>query len=190
MNSRILAVIAFAAALGIFFFYINPTLSGPIASSKAAIASDVTALAAADKYTNQVTKLQNAEKTIGAANLARLSLLVPDSVNNIGLILDLDALAARSGIQVSSIDVAPQTSGSDSSAQDGSNQSASSPYQSMDFSLSGTGGYTAFKAFVAGLEKSERLLDVQEISIQGSDTGVYTYRMKIRLYWLRQTPAL
>lgn len=190
MNSRLLAVIAFAVALGIFFFYINPTLSGPIAAAKSSIATDESALAAAATFTAQVKKLQDAEKAIGTNNLNRLSLLLPDSVNNIGLILDLDALAARSGLQVSSIDVAPIAQSTDSTmgpADTGSAQAGS--YQSMDFSISAAGSYSALKTFLGGLEKSQRLLDVQDISLQGSDTGIYTYKMKIRLYWLRQSPS-
>ena len=38
---------------------------------------------------------------------------------------------------------------------------------------------------MAGIEKSLRLLDVQDLVVKGSDTGVYTYQMHIRFYWLR-----
>jgi hypothetical protein len=41
------------------------------------------------------------------------------------------------------------------------------------------------QTFLTGIEKSARLLDVQDILVTGSDTGVYTYQMTMRLYWLR-----
>ncbi|MBU6214587.1 type 4a pilus biogenesis protein PilO [Patescibacteria group bacterium] len=183
MNSRTLSIVAVIVALGIFFGYINPTLSGSIADTKTKIASDDKALAAASSFAAQVKRLTDAQNTIGSANLARLMLLLPDSVNNIGLILDLNALAAKSSISVSAIDVSPIAQAS--ATVPGTGPGIQSPEQSMDFSLTLVGTYSAFKTFLAGIEKSQRLLDVQDLSIQGSDTGVYTYKLKIRLYWLR-----
>ncbi len=184
--SRILAFVAFVVSLGIFFFYVNPTLSGSIADIKTGIASDDSALAAAATFSAQQQRLVDAQKTIGASNLARLALLLPDSVNNVGLILDLNALAARSGLQISSIDVSPLAQAAAASKDVAAIPSGvQTPEQSMDFSLKAVGTYSAMKTFLTGIEKSQRLLDVQSLSLTGSDTGVYTYTMKIRLYWLR-----
>lgn len=187
MSSRILAVVAFAVALGIFFFYINPTLSGPIASAKLDIASDENALAAADTFTAQVKKLSDAQKAVGPANIARLELLLPDSIDNVGLIIDLNALAARSGLHAANIDVAPVAKASDAAPANAADTGSVSagPYQSLSFTLSALGSYTALKTFLSSLEKSQRLLDIQDLTVQGSDTGIYTYTMNIRLYWLR-----
>ena len=55
---------------------------------------------------------------------------------------------------------------------------------SVDLSLSAVGTYTSFKTFLGSMEKSERLIDVKDIVIRGSDTGVYTYQMRARIYWL------
>jgi len=55
----------------------------------------------------------------------------------------------------------------------------------VDLSLSAIGTYTALQNFLRGVEKSVRLLDIKDIVVKGSDTGVYTYQMKLRLYWLR-----
>jgi len=187
MNSRILAVVAFATALGIFFFYVNPTLSGPVNDTKVGIASDDRALAAAGAFATKVAKLTKAQEDIGAENLASLFLMLPDSVNNIGLILDLNALAARSGVSISHIEVSPLAENSATSASSAATlpTGAQNLEQSLDFSLTVESSYAAFKTFLDALEKSKRLLDVQDISIQGSDTGVYTYLLKVRLYWLR-----
>ena len=59
------------------------------------------------------------------------------------------------------------------------------PVRSADLSLSAIGTYSALQAFLAGIEKSARLLDVRNIVVNGSDTGVYSYKVTIRLYWLR-----
>lgn len=185
MNSRILPVLAFFVAIGIFFAYITPTWSGAIATTKAAIALNDHALSAAEEYTKQQNALISARSAIDPSNLARLSTFLPDSVDNVGLILDLNALAARSGLSLSGIDVvADEANGARNNTQ-GALPVAVNPVGSVNLSLSATGPYTALHSFLSGVEKSARLLDVQDIVVKGSDTGVYTYQMTMRLYWLR-----
>lgn len=188
MNSRILPILALLAAAGIFFVYVSPTWSGPIAAAKAAIANDDQALAAANEYAAEQNELASARNAIDPADLERLSIFLPDSVDNVRLILDLNALAARNGLSLSNIDVAASAASSESSegAAPGSipAESAISPLVSVDLSLSAVGTYSALRDFLRGIERSARLLDVRNIVVNGSNTGVYTYQMNLRLYWL------
>lgn len=189
MNSRILPILALMVAVGIFFVYVTPTWSGSIATTKATIASDDQALTAATEYANQQNELATARSAIDPTNLTRLATFLPDSVDNVGLILDLNALAARSGLSLSNIDVTTNAAASTGSTNPNSAGAlgavAASPVGSVDLSLSAVGTYTALQTFLGGVEKSERLLDVRDLVVKGSDTGVYIYQMKVRIYWLR-----
>lgn len=189
MNSRILPALALMLAIGIFFAYVNPTWSGAIAATNAAIALDDEALAAADQYAKQQNALASARAEISQENLARLSTFLPDSVDNVGLILNLNALAARSGLSLANIDVLTDTSNTvqnTSGATAGARSAAAkNPVGSINLSLSAVGTFTALQAFLHGVERSARLLDVQDLVVKGSDTGVYSYQMTLRLYWLR-----
>lgn len=188
MSNRILPVFALIIAIGIFFVYVSPTWTGSITATKKAIASDDQALAAAQTYADQQSQLAAERDKIDPPDLARLATFLPGSVDNVGLILDLNALAARSGLSLSNIDVAvPTASGGSTNSSAAGAQSAigTSPIGSVDLSLSAIGTYTALKAFLSGVEKSQRLLDVQDLGISGSETGVYTYRILLRIYWLR-----
>lgn len=185
MNNNILPSVALIVAVGIFFIFINPTWTVGIAATQAAIAADDQALTAADVYTKQQNQLSSARDSIEPSNLAALVTLLPNSVDNVGLILDLNALAARSGLSVANIDVITNASG-----QQGTNAgtlplTARNPVGSVDLSLSAVGTFTALNTFLNGIEKSARLLDVHDLVVKGSDTGVYTYQMTLRLYWLR-----
>jgi len=189
MNNNILPSVALVVAVGIFFIFINPTWTVEIAATQAAIAADDQALAAADVYTKQQNQLASARDGIDPANLAALITLLPNSVDNVGLILDLNALAARSGLSVANIDVITNASGQQGTSA-GTNTgalplTALNPVGSVDLSLSAVGTLTALKTFLDGIEKSARLLDVHDLVVKGSDTGVYTYQMVLRLYWLR-----
>lgn len=187
MNDRILPLLALLLALGIFFLYVNPAWSGSIAETKAAIALDDQALDAANQYAAQQNTLASSRNAIDPSYLTRLSTFLPDSVDNVGLILDLNALAARSGFSLSNIDVISNATAGGGSATPSQGLPAigMNPVGSIDLSLSAAGTYGALQSFLAGVERSARLLDVRDIVVKGSDTGVYNYQMSIRLYWLR-----
>lgn len=187
MSTRILPLVALFVAIGIFFLYVSPTWSGSIGAIKTAIAADDQALAAANQFAAQQNTLASARDAIDPADLTRLTAFLPDSVDNVGLILDLNALAARSGFSLSSIDVISKTTSvaTASAGQQGLPAAGASPLGFVDMSLSAVGTYTALQSFLSGVERSARLLDVRDIVVKGSDTGVYNYQMLLRLYWLR-----
>ncbi len=186
MTNRILPIIALIIAIGIFFGYINPTWNGSIATAKAAIASDDQALAAANAFAVQQNQLVQARAAINPADLTRLATFLPSSVDDVGFILDLNALAARSGISLSNINVMTNgTSAGSGNSSTAGFSAATDPVGSIDLSLSAVGTYAALQAFLSGVEESERLIDVRAITIAGSDTGVYNYGITMRIYWLR-----
>ncbi|MGH7175119.1 MAG: GspMb/PilO family protein [Minisyncoccia bacterium] len=179
--SRLIPLILIVAAVSIFFFYIDPAYTGSIQAAQTAIASDNQALAAAAAYTAKENQLAAARDQIPPGDLARLAQLLPPSVNNVETILDLNALAARSGLTLTAVDVSSDSSGNSTAAVGTVDQSLGF----VDLSISATGTYQAFRTFLAGIESSERLLDVQALSVKGSTTGVYSYSMTLRLYWLK-----
>ena len=186
MNERIIPSVALLLAVGIFFVYVNPTWSGSVADSKNVIALDDQALEAAQLYTAQQNSLATSRNAIDPAFLTRLSIFLPDSVDNVGLILDLNALAARSGLSLSNIDVVSNIAGAAKTAMNqGLPAARANPVGSVDLTLSAVGTYPALQAFLVGVERSARLLDVRDVVVKGSDTGVYNYQMALRLYWLR-----
>jgi len=210
--SRLIPFLAIVFAIALFFLYIKPTYSGTIADTRQQIASYDQALAAADRFQKKEAELTQARAQIPAESLARLSEFLPDGVNNVQLILDMDALAARSGVTLSDF----STQGSDSSTDDQSQAStpsttaspdagmdagavpgpdmamggtgaltSSSPIDSLTLTFKATGTYDAFRSFLSGMENSLRPLDVIDLDVTKSDTGVYAYTMSVRIYWLR-----
>lgn len=185
MNNRFFAFIALLFAVGIFFVYINPMWTGQIADTKASIADIDKALAAAKEYAARQQQLATERDAIDPAGLTRLNTFLPDSVDNVRIILDLNALASRTGFALSSIDVTGNAKGTSGNSSESLSSTDVSPVGSIDLSLSAVGTYTAFQNFMQGIERSQRLLDVRDLSVSGSNTGLYTYAMTVRLYWLR-----
>lgn len=211
MNSRALPLLGIIVAVLIFFGYVNPMWKGPIATTKAAIASNNAALSAARAYEAQQSQLTAARSSIDPAALARLTSFLPDSVDNVRIILDLDALAGKSGLVLSNINVAQSQSSSGSGTSNASGASAiaqpgaagsmpgagaagargtqstqqGNQIGSIDLTLTAVGTYASLITFLNGIERSGRLLDLQTLSVSGSSSGAYSYQMTVRLYWLR-----
>ncbi len=192
MNNRLLPILVLILALGVFVGYVNPTWTGKVADIKDAIEANDYALAAAQSYLTREEELLQKRDAMDQNDLAKLSAMLPDGIDNVGLILALNALAARSGLALSNVDVSQPTGTTANSSQGFGGGSGSgldfgqvSPTGSVDLTLTATGSYAAFQGFLAGVESSERILDVRSISVQGTNTGLYTYQMTIRFYWLR-----
>ncbi len=180
MTSRLLPFFSLVLAVGLFFGYVSPLWNGKVADAKAAIADDNKALESAKRYVERQNQLATERDAIDPAALARLETFLPDSVDNVGMILDLDALGTRSGLALTSIDVAK-----DSQATSATAAVPSDPVGTIDLTLAAEGTYAALQSFLDGVERSERLLDVRDITVTGSNTGVYDYNITLRLYWLR-----
>lgn len=188
MISRLIPLLLVVAAGGLFFGYVQPTYSGSIATLTSENKNLDTALLAAREFKEKEVALTRERSTIPADQLARLESALPDSVDNVQLIVDLNSLAARSGVQLSQFDVSGGEGTEGETAVAVANDAAlasGEPTDSLEVSVSATGTYASFRTFLDGIEKSLRPLDVVELSVQDSSTGVYTYNMTFRLYWLR-----
>ncbi|MFI5260514.1 MAG: hypothetical protein ACHQU0_01845 [Candidatus Paceibacteria bacterium] len=183
MNSRVIPLLSLIIAIAIFFLYVNPMWTGTIANTKAAIAVDDQDLVSINQYIAQQNTLASERDAIDPTALASLSTFLPRAVDNVGLTLDLSALAVRSKLVVGNIDVVADSQSTGGAAA--SAAVAANPVGSVDLSLTVTGSFDSLQTFLSGVERSQRLLDVRDIVVKGSDTGIYTYQMTLRLYWLR-----
>jgi hypothetical protein len=195
--SRLLPLIAIVFALAVIFLYIRPTYSSSITQTRDQIKSYDDALAAADRFQQKEAELTQSRAQIPAESLARLNEFLPDGVDNVQLILDLNALAARSGMALSDFDTKNSSDGSSvatagqpitpsGTAGPGMDTLvSSSPIDSIDLTFKATGTYSSFRTLLDGMENSLRQLDVVNVDLDKSDTGVYTYTVTTRIYWLR-----
>lgn len=203
--SRALPFLALVLAALTFFGYIRPLWTGDIAALKAEIASDEAALAAADAFAKQEKALLQERAKISGENLARLSTFLPDYVDNVQIILDLNALTAESGLVLSGLSIDDSASQSEASTASATTPQTPAPMSGaqagpagivvaptaktkapghIDLHLTVSGTYAALQTFLQNLEHSRRLLDVRKLSIKGSDTGAYKHELVVRLYWL------
>lgn len=119
--------------------------------------------------------------TFPTSEVGRLQKLIPDHVDNVRLILDLDSMATKYGMRVRDVKIE-----SDSERKDSGGIGVSdSAYESVILSFTVSGSYTTFRQFLADLERSLRLVDVVGLSFTATDNGIYDYTFNIKTYWLK-----
>lgn len=185
MITRFFPVVFILIAIAIFFAYINPTYTGQIAQANAQIASYNSALQAAAQFNKQEALLVSEQSQIATSSIQRVTEYLPDGVDNVQLILDLNSLASRSGVALSDFSVVDNATSSPSATGSSIPTLTGGQTASLDLSVSATGTYSAFRTFLGAVEQSLRPMDVTELSVKDSSTGVYTYQMTFRIYWLQ-----
>ena len=179
------------AAIGLFVVYTNPGYNdvNALRTKQAAYNQALNNSQELLKVRNDLTDKYN---NMSSTDRDRLTKLMPDNVDNIRLIIDIQNIAlahgmnpkdikydARAGIQGSDTTATPLTPG------DLSNNQKSYGVFELEFSV--TGPYQNFLAFVKDLEQSLRLVDIESVTFQAADTGstAMKYGIRIRTYWLK-----
>jgi len=183
--SRLIPVAAILIALGLFFGYINPTITGPIAETKQKIKEYENALAAAKRFSEKLDQLDTERKAIPAESIVRLESLLPNGVDNVQLILDIDGLASRTGLVLSDFSTTEPEDREEQTISSGIQISNQAAVDSIELSTSAVGTYSEFRTFLASAEHSLRPLDLINLSVSTGEKGNYVYDMTFRLYWLR-----
>lgn len=146
-------------------------------------------------------KLQEERDTLGKKynaippeSLNRLSKFIPDSADNIRLIIDIQRIAQAYGLSLSSIRYdAGQTSAAPAPlapAAPSAVAAASNDYGTFNLEFSVSASYENFLKFIKDLESSLRLVDIQSITFTTDtsspiDTGRTLYTVKLSTYWLK-----
>ncbi len=186
MINRILPILIIVIAIGAFVGYIQPTYSKGVVPLQAQITQYDNTLTAAEDFNRREAELATQRNAIPQDAVARLVAFLPDGVDNIQLILDLNALAGRSGLRLSNFDIKGGDTGTESTPVSGTSplESASSLVEHIDISFVASGTYSQFRTFLDGIERSLRPLDVVQLTITDAPSGIYTYNLTLRIYWL------
>ena len=152
------------------------------------------ALANSKALENERDKLTQKFNSIGSDNLEKLRKLLPENVDNIRLILEIENIAAPYGMTLRDVkyNVAPIATADAGEIQGGIINSVSSDYGVWDLEFSTAGTYVNLISFLKDLESNLRIVDVSSIDFSSSGDNLnaatsqtYQYRFKIKTYWLK-----
>lgn len=146
-------------------------------------------------------ELTNKYNEISLENKDRLEKLLPDNVDNIRLIIEInDVVAAAYGMQLKDIkyDASKESSPTGKNAN-GQPVQASAPaqndgndYGTWNLEFSTEGSYGTFLNFLNALEHNLRMVDIAAIKFDSvvekdkkNPGDVYKYSFKVKTYWLK-----
>jgi Tfp pilus assembly protein PilO len=190
-------ILALAISGAVFFVYTQPAYSS-VKELQSGVDEYNAALDKAREFQDLKRSLLARYNTFGQDQLTRLSHLLPDHVDNVRLVLDLDRMATRYGMAVQNVAISrPQVSDNEITVI-GAIGGQKQKYDSLTLQFSTRGTYDNFVRFIENLESSLRIVELESFSVEpeqqqlkegepqtNSDDILYRYNITLRTYWLK-----
>ena len=198
-------VILIGIAVTVFFVFTNP-LYNDITAQRATAASYDEALSNSKALENERDVLTKKFNDINPDNLLRLQKLLPENIDNIRLILEIEKIASPYGMVLRDVKYSPTpaaagVAGNATSItpQGGGVPPPPTDYGVWDLEFSTEGTYANFLNFTRDLESNLRIVDISSVQFSSASTSnprtagtsidptteVYKYGFKIKTYWLK-----
>ncbi len=186
MARSLFAIIIIIASILGFVFFVGPQYS------------DITALRAEEAQLKDVLSnsrtlqakrddLLKKYNNFAPAELARLEKMVPNNADNVKLILELQTIASRYGLELRTAALSEEEETQRS--QRSQIQVATVDYGTISLDLVIRGSYEGFVSFMEDVEQSLRIIDVEALSFRAESANnqtVYQFNMSMNTYWLKQ----
>lgn len=184
MNRALLPLILIILSVTGFFMWVNPHVENIKVLKTQMIESD-SAMTSLKQLESAKLRLQNAESNFAKADTDKLQKLLPDNIDNIRLLLDIQGIASHYGVSIQDISVADQgqkTTAPSAQAIGPSNKQ----YGQMALSFSIGMSYENLMLFLKDLEKDLRLVEIKSISFAADNKNPNTYKVSVSInaFWL------
>ncbi len=181
-------LILIAVSVALFFFHIDPRYEA-VQGLQEQQDQYEQALVRAQELQTVRDQLLSRYDSFSQDDIARLERIVPDRINVVKLVADIDGVAAKYGIAVADIQVTDDTV--DNSNEVVSAESAM-PFMTTEIELTFNASYENLVSFLTDLETSLQVVDIVSIAFTpasggatGPQTGIYEYTIALHAYWLR-----
>jgi len=194
----LMPLILIGVAVSGFFVFTSP-LYNEVSALKSEVASYDEALKNSKALENERDKLVAKFNLINPEDLAKLQKLLPDNIDNIRLILEIEKIASPYGMALKDVkystidkDTKPNTSVTVPGIQGGGEAPESKKdYGVWNLEFSVSGKYADFINFNRDLESNLRIVDIDSVTFSSDGDAksnplqVYKYNFKIKTYWLK-----
>lgn len=192
--------LSLAISVSLFFIFIDPfykdikELKNDVSVYNKALTNSADLKKTRDILIDDYKKIKKEDKD-------KLSHLLPSSIDNIELILEIEKIANLYGMPIKDIKFDSKSIEDGSSSKivnvfAGGVPSANLSYGIFPMEFSVEGKYETFISFLKELEKNLRIVDVKSISFNSSSassldpknpdsSSIYSYSLKVQTYWLK-----
>lgn len=199
MFKVLLPILLILVSIGGFIFFVSP-LSAEVTELRKDVSAYNQALTNSKSLEYARDQLKEKSNSINTTDVSRLEKLLPDGVDNIKLILEIEENVARPyGMILKDVRYSiEKESEVDSSVVQGGNINVANLKKDygewgLEFSVEGT--YNNFISFLRDLEKNLRIIDVVSIQFSSSALNqnsknniedIYKFAFKVKTYWLKK----
>lgn len=173
-------IILIIIAIALFFIVIDPQYK-EVKELSAQKQDNETLLVLAEELQEKRDRLHQDFNAISPGRREDLKKLLPDTVDNVRLVLDINNIAETYGMTITGISVAG--SSGDSNANKNSELSGSIGTIQFGFQVSAT--YDVFLEFLRDLEQALRVVDIKSLKVNAGEGIFYNYTITLDTYWLR-----
>lgn len=167
-------------SLGAFWLYIDPTYSD-VRTLQASVAEYDGALKHSQELISARDELVQRKNSFSEEDKARLLKLLPDHVDTVRLVLDINSIATGYGMRLGGVEVNVQEAKPGDIVGDNIDQ-----YQTVEMRFSVSTTYAIFRQFEQALETSLRLVDIHSVSFgEPNERGLYVFNISLTTYWLK-----
>jgi hypothetical protein len=193
MNRNVYATILIILAIGLYFTVTQGifTAAGIVKDSNNQY---VSAIESAKKLISVRDKVLADYNSLSSEDRDRLNKIMPNGVDNIRLIIDMNNIASQHGFSLKGIKASASGPSKNSSgggaapavSVTNSRANIGSPIlEKVTVGFSVSAPYQQFISFLQDLESSLRIMDVTHLSVSSSESGVYDWNVELQTYWLR-----
>lgn len=174
------------ASVGIFYGYIDPNYRGKdipnnVVNLMAERKQYRYALENFNNLINERNKKVEKNNNFSSNDLDRLKKLLPDHIDNVRLIIDIDNIASRYGLGIKNIKVNNESEVSSG----GKLIPDKSSFGTFTMKFKILAKYDEFRSFINDLQESLRIVDISSISFESKDSDEYDYEVTIKTYWIK-----
>jgi len=187
MSQVLVPLALLISAVGLYFSYISPTYDS-LVQHEAFITRLEAAKGQYDTFLAKKSELTGKNMSISKDSLANLEKIMPDEVDSVRFIIDLDAIARANGMSISEFSL--PTGGAAEAAPVVEGGGAGPRFTKEEFAVALTGDYQNFKGFLGNIESSLSLMTVTQVAVDASGDGesaapgMYEYQVAFQTYEL------
>lgn len=195
MMRFIMPIVLIGIAISVFLVFTDPLYS-EMNIKKAEVASYDEALNNANMLESERDKLTKKFSAINPDNLVKLQKLLPENVDNIRLILEIEKIASPHNMVLRDVkyDTLDKEATPSDGVQGGSIKLEDKGYGIFNLEFSTSGSYNNLISFIKDLESNLRIVDISAINFTSEGlidpktktfSEIYKYDFKIKTYWLK-----
>ncbi len=183
---NIFSIIFIAAAIASFVMIVQPRYK-EIQELQKKSGELEQVLANARKLQSLRDELLEKRNSLNQTDLTRLEKMVPDSVDNVKLILELQNIANQYSLQIEAANTNKEetTEGEEPKKEASLVDVESRDYGIITLNFNITGSYQNFLSFLRDIERNLRVTDIRNVAFSSDGTGTYSFQLSLDTYWLK-----